>query len=116
MSYEIEQAMKAAWDGKFHYLCGETGESRVKSVPRDYMPCFEPYGFRFSGQNNGCYRPWTAEADEKLIAARHAGMLWPVVAKSIGRGVVNTRQRYFDLCKQRGIKPLTDVRNMKVGA
>ena len=114
MSVELEQIIKQSLDGWFYGLCQETGKSVKRRVSHDFMPCFEPHGLKFTGANNAGFKPWTDEDDEKIIKARNIGLTWRKIGLHVKRNTYSVTLRYYDLCKERGIEPLTDARRLKV--
>jgi hypothetical protein len=100
----VEQIIKAALDGTFYRVSVNTGAVSAESVPLDYMPRYEvaPVRDKPPGPRHN-QRPRTPDEDNELMRMRGEGMTWFAIADTQGRDIKTVRNRYFALCKERGI-------------
>jgi hypothetical protein len=108
----IEQIMKKALDGHFYSMGvapGIEGKAvvRCRAVAPDYIPDHRPSWLADmdGGEIHHNSLPFSPDQDEKLMQLRALGLRWRDVGIAIGRCVNNTRDRYQQICKERGIDP-----------
>ena len=115
MSAELEKIMARALEGKF-YSYAECGAVITTYVSRNFKPSHNLRGFREprKGELNGKFKAWEREAEDRLFSLRAKGCTWREIGKIVGRSLSSCRWRYIELCRERGIDPLIDVRRLGV--
>jgi hypothetical protein len=112
MTLEAEQIIKAELDGLFYMIDRETGAVKARHVRRDFIPkhnAISDHNLRFTGENNGTYKPWSPELDNLLIETRNSGQAWSDVSIVVGRGKNTCIDRYRLLCQERSLTPVPNV-------
>lgn len=105
MTY-AEQIIKAELDGNFWYVDRETFKVVRRDVPKDYTPSFKSAPIYVPPkQGHPKRRVWSAQEDEMILELRLRKTSWYDVQKVLHRGITQLRDRYKELCIERGLVP-----------
>jgi hypothetical protein len=109
---EAEAYIKSKLDGWLFRMSTTGGKEarttvRAIEVPLDYIPSHRPqfeYAFEEGAEHHNRLN-FTPEQDDIIVQLRAEGVRWADVAKAIKRCTNNTRDRYKQICAERGMEP-----------
>lgn len=112
-----EQVIKNALDGWLFRITTTSGPEarpivRAIKVPRDYIPSHKAdwdYAVEPSSQPHHNAVAFTPEQDDIIITMREQKHRWQEIAKTIHRCMNRTRDRYKELCMERGVDPVKRI-------
>jgi hypothetical protein len=102
-----EEIIKSKLDGWFYSVDPEFGRTITKTVPLDYIPDYKFKDVDPEFGYSNAYQ-WTPEEDDLIIELRHGGAKWADIGKRLKLSATTPKNRYYDLCKMRGIEPLNN--------
>lgn len=111
-----EQYIKSKLDGYFFSLTTTGGPEavpfvKVLRVPLDHIPehraTFEYFNDGSEPHHNSV--AFTKEQDDQIIALRSEGKRWADICRALHRCIHRTRERYMELCLERGLDPITRI-------
>lgn len=110
-----EQDIRDALDGWFYSLDFERGNVIATPVRKNHIPNHVPKYLSEFDQDKPHFnnKKFTPDQDDTIIRMREQGYIWQDISKAVRHDGTLTRARYIIICRERGIRPLLDVRKKK---